>query len=162
MVKASTLQWLVNSNDLLFLPFSTNHIERLNLGDVDVDLLEAQLNPQERLLSVEGRDCAWTAYYQGQPAMSFGFDYKWPGVIEVWMLPGKLAIEHGTILTRAARRLFVKLGPHLNLRRLQIVVDVNREKAVEWADFLGFKREGVMKRYGPEGHDYYMYARIYK
>mgnify|MGYP003671506105 CR=1 FL=1 len=122
MVKASTLQWLVNSNDLLFLPFSTNHIERLNLGDIDVDLLEAQLNPQERLLSV----------------------------------------EHGTILTRAARRLFVKLGPHLNLRRLQIVVDVNREKAVQWADFLGFKREGVMKRYGPEGHDYYMYARIYK
>jgi hypothetical protein len=162
MVDAHTMQMMVNMKDLIFLPFSSVHINSLNLGDTDLHLISCMDQMEERMRSLENQRCAWTIFYQGNPALSYGFEYKFPGNVEAWLLPGKVAIDHGTLLSRGARRLFDKIGPHLDLRRLQIVVDVEREAAVQWAEFLKFKREGVMKMYGPEGHDYYMYARTYE
>ena len=156
------MQMMVNMKGLIFLPFNSVHLNSLQLGDVDIHLINCLDNVQDRLRSLEASRCAWTIFYEGKPALSYGFEYKFPGNVEAWLLPGKVAIKHGTLLSRGARRLFDKIGPHLGLRRLQIVVDVEREAAVQWAEFLKFKREGVMTKYGPEGHDYYMYARIYE
>lgn len=162
MVEPHAMQMMVNMKGLIFMPFNSVHLDSLQLGNTDIQLLDCMDNLQDRLRSLEALQCAWTIFYNGKPALCYGFEYKFPGNVEAWLLPGKVAIEHGTLLSRGARRLFDKIGPHLGLRRLQIVVDVEREAAVQWAEFLKFKREGVMMRYGPEGHDYYMYARTYE
>ncbi len=162
MVEPHVMQMMVSMKGLIFLPFSSIHLESLNLGEVDIQLLDNIDSLQERILGLEQHRCAWTIFYNGKPALSYGFEWKFTGNMEAWILPGRLSIEHGTLLSRGARRLFDKIGPYLGLRRLQIVVDVEREAAVRWAEFLKFEREGVMKKYGPEGHDYYMYARTYE
>jgi len=161
MVEPQVMQDMVNMNGLVFLPFSAVHLDSLGLSDDDELVMQSLPDLKERLIALEESKMAWTIFYQGQPALCYGFEYKWQTNIEAWLVPGKVAIKHGTLLSRGARRLFDKIGPHIGLRRLQIVVDVDREKAVQWAEFLKFKREGVMKEYGPEGHDYYMYARLY-
>jgi hypothetical protein len=161
MVTAQEMQELVGMRGLVFMPFSSNHLDRLQLNDPDIRVLRCFPDLDERLHFIESSKMAWTIFYDGKPALSYGFEYKWDGMLEAWLLPGRVSITHGTLLSRGSRRLFDKIGPHLNLRRLQIVVDVTREPAVRWAEFLKFKREGVMQKYGPEGNDYYMYARTY-
>jgi len=161
MVEPQVMQDMVNMDGLIFLPFSSSHLERIGLAKEDQVVFESLRDIDERLGSIEESGCAWTIFYQGNPALCYGFEYKWDGVIEAWLLPGSVSLRHGVLLSRGARRLFDKIGPYLGLHRLQIVVDVNREKAVQWARFLKFEREGLMRRYGPEGHDYYMYARLY-
>ena len=45
--------------------------------------------------------------------------------------------------------------------RLQTAVKSNFKTGLRFAEFLGFKNEGLMKAYGPDKTDYYRMARIY-
>jgi len=113
------------------------------------------------LEALHQQKCAWTLFYEKEPALVMGLEYKFPAVYEAWLIPGEKCYEHGALLSRGARRFFDRIQTRLNLRRIQIVVNVHHETAIRWAEFLKFTREGRMTKYGPEGDDYYMYARIY-
>jgi len=143
------------------LPFHPSHLSRLELdraAEVEFTSLD---NMKARAQEVADAKIAWTVFHDGNPALCFGINPYWPGMAEAWMIPSQYALDRGLRLTRGAKRFFDTIGATLDLRRLQIVVCVDREKAVQWAEFLRFEREGLMRRYGPEGSDYYMYARIY-
>ena len=47
-----------------------------------------------------------------------------------------------------------------DLKRLQITVSYHNNTAYKFAKSLYFKKEGVLKKYGPEGADYFMMARF--
>ena len=64
-------------------------------------------------------------------------------------------------LTKGALRFFNHCATTMPLKRLQITVDARNKVAVQWANLLKFKQEGVLEKYGPSGSDYFMYARIY-
>src|SRR5215472_12039856 len=45
-------------------------------------------------------------------------------------------------------------------RRIQAVIHSEDVRARAFVRFLGFKAEGVMKKYGPDGSNFIMYARV--
>lgn len=47
-----------------------------------------------------------------------------------------------------------------HIRRIQCTVDVYNHKAIRFAKTLGFKPEGILQSYGPEGHDHMMFTII--
>lgn len=161
MVDAYDIQQLINMRGLTILPFHPSHMDRINISDDDKGLFHELPDLESRMEDVARSGTAWTIFYNRQPALCCGVELKWRGVAEAWLVPGRVSIEHGTLLSRGARRFFDNIGAELGLRRMQIVVCVDREKAIQWAKFLKFKEEGLMKGYGPEGKDYYMYARMY-
>lgn len=161
MVNLEDLHRMTSMPGLIYVPFHPSHIDRLNLHPVDQELLSCFPDIENRLKMIAASGDAWTIFYKMQPALSFGLESRWPGMAEAWLLPGQVSVEHGALLSRGARRFFDNIGPHLGLRRMQIVVSVNRNHAIQWAKFLKFKEEGLMKQYGPEGFDYWMYARTY-
>lgn len=161
MVTASEVQGMIGMERLIVMPFHPSHMDRIEPNDFDLAVFASLPNLQDRLQQIQQLRCAWTLFYKHQPALVMGLDHKWPTNYEAWIIPGKISLQHGTLLSRGARRFFDKIPVKLGLRRLQIVVNVEREAAVRWAEFLKFKREGVMAKYGPEGADYYMYARTY-
>jgi len=160
MVSIEDVREMLGNNRLIVLPFHRSHIDRLDLSKADLELFDLTGDREAIYTGMEQSD-SWTVFYELQPIVAFGYESKWPGNAEAWMLPGKGAIENPHILTRGARRFFDKIGARLNLRRIQIVVCVERNHAVQWARFLKFKEEGLMKAYGPDGLDYYMFARTY-
>lgn len=161
MVDIGQVRELLGNNDLIVMPFHKSHIDRLSLSQDDLSLFEMMGNADEIFDGMQASDYAWTVFYRLQPIAAFGFKMLWPGNAEAWLLPGKGSIDNPHILTRSARRFFDRIGAKLNLRRMQIVVSTERKHAVQWARFLKFEEEGLMKAYGPEGYDYYMFARIY-
>ena len=161
MVTCDELTHMVNMRDLIVLPFHPSHINRVQPSDDDIELFSHIANMDERFETVAANKTGWTMFYKRQPALCFGLEHKFATNAEAWMVPGPLSIEHGTLLCRGARRFFDRIGPHLGLLRVQIVVSVRREYAIQWAKFLKFKEEGRMTAYGPDGSDYIMYARIY-
>jgi RimJ/RimL family protein N-acetyltransferase len=52
----------------------------------------------------------------------------------------------------------IKVASDLNLRRIQAHCDVNVPKAVKFLEQIGFQREGLMRGYGEDGSDHYLYA----
>jgi hypothetical protein len=153
-------EW-IGVNGLIVLPFHRSHIDRLGLAEYDAMSIETLESKELLFQGMEDSEYSFTVFYNLQPMLSFGFDVKWTGVAEAWMFTGKVGREHGIILSRGARRVFDKIGPALDLRRMQIVVSVDRSDAVNWARFLKFEEEGRLKSYGPEGADYLMFARVY-
>lgn len=161
MVTATEIQAMINMEGLMVLPFHAKHAREIELNDFDRKIFQSLPDLNLRLRALTEQRCGWTIFYRRKPALMMGLEYKYPTNYEAWIVPGKLSTQHGTLLSRGARRFFDKIGKRLNLRRMQIVVNVNHEAAIRWAEFLKFKREGLMSQYGPEGDDYYMYARIY-
>ena len=161
MVTAQEIQEMINMKGLTILPFHESHMARLDASEDDQHLFSCFPDFEQRLKYLAENKMSFTIFYKRDPALSFGFDMRWPTMAEAWLVPGRVSIEHGALLSRGTRRFFDKIGPALGLRRLQIVVSVHREKAIQWAKFLKFKEEGLMSQYGPEGFDYYMYARTY-
>ena len=145
----------------MVLPFHTKHASQIEVNDFDSRIFNALPDLHTRFQILTEQRCGWTIFYRREPALIMGIEYKYPTNYEAWLVPGSIATQHGALLSRGARRFFNKIGNRLNLRRMQIVVNVHHETAIRWAEFLKFKREGLMSQYGPEGDDYYMYARIY-
>jgi len=161
MVTASEVQGMVEVPHIIALPFHPTHIKRIRLNKFDQEIFAQLPDLQTRLEFISEQRCAWTLFYNREPALVMGLEYKYETNYEAWLIPGIPCYEHGTLLSRGAKRFFDKIGSRLNLRRMQIVVNVHHKAAVRWAEFLRFNREGVMAKYGPEGADYYMYARTY-
>lgn len=161
MVNAAEIQRMVAMRNLVVLPFVPEHMQQIGMSAADRHMFASIPDIDARLEHVSKQRTAWTFFLKRQPALVMGLEYKLATNCEAWLVPGKVAIEHGSHLSRGALRFFDKIGVKLGLRRMQIVVCVDREKAVQWAEFLKFEREGLMRCYGPEGKDYYMYARTY-
>ena len=49
-----------------------------------------------------------------------------------------------------------------NFKRFQTSVKADCDVAIRFAKFLGLEEEGLMKNYGPDGADFYRFARILK
>jgi ribosomal protein S18 acetylase RimI-like enzyme len=47
-----------------------------------------------------------------------------------------------------------------NLRRLQLNVRCSDQRAFRWAKAIGFEPEAKMRRYGPDGSDFYLMSRV--
>lgn len=89
-----------------------------------------------------------------------GFLMYWPGVMEGWMITSDKLPRFGKEVTVRVIRKIEEVEKMFSLRRLQMTVRADFEIGQNWAAKLGFKREGILKKFGPEGCDYIMYARV--
>ena len=82
----------------------------------------------------------------------------WPGVGEVWAVFSPLSEEYPLIYFSFEELLEITFKDYV---RLQTTIDpVDCPKAILFDERLGFKPEGLMKRYGPHGEDRVMYALV--
>jgi RimJ/RimL family protein N-acetyltransferase len=91
-----------------------------------------------------------------------GISTLWPGVGEVWATFSPLARKYP--YTWQAFKWSVKQAftERWGYWRIQAILDCDDEDAIRMDEKVGFKREGIMRHYGPHGEDSYMYALIGK
>lgn len=103
---------------------------------------------------------AWTLMRDGKPVMSGGIIILWPGVGEAWTLMSKRISECPLAVVKTLRQCIAEaIGKH-GLRRIQATARRGDDRALALLHVLGFKVEGLMPRYGPDGEDYYMCGRV--
>lgn len=91
------------------------------------------------------------------------------------ILTGHLVFPHRfevhTLISKAATMWPIEFVKHINSRiehyiqvldlvRVQTSIRASKPLLVKWMKVLGFEREGLMRNFGPEGDDYYLYARL--
>ena len=83
-----------------------------------------------------------------------------PGVGEAWTLIDLTRrYDHPLLLTRTFKIALYIGEQSLRLHRVQIAVNSGNIVAVRWAWALGFKIEGLMRKYGSDQSDHYLLAR---
>tara|TARA_R110002020_G_scaffold18119_3_gene63830 strand:+ start:1398 stop:1892 length:495 start_codon:yes stop_codon:yes gene_type:complete len=103
---------------------------------------------------------AYMACYKGQVICIFGCIPLWQGVGECWLITDESLPDHARPFHRVTKLILDRFLSELNLVRLQITVHSDNFLALKWAKVLYFKKEGLLKRYGPDGKDFYILARI--
>ena len=63
---------------------------------------------------------------------------------------------------KSALRFFRYAPAKLKLHRLQTYVRSTNYRAIRWMESCYFKREGLLRNYGPDIKDYYAYGRLYQ
>ncbi len=101
--------------------------------------------------------CATFIDPEGEIVACGGIHDKWDGLGEVWGVFSPLASKYLHTF-RAVVGAIEFACSYFRYTRLQCAVDPTWGAAVRFIERLGFHRECIMKRYGPNDIDYALYA----
>ena len=104
---------------------------------------------------------SFTLLHDNIPLCSGGIIPLWNGVAEGWVISSKRIFKNRIRASRLIRKRTDLLCANNKIWRLQTAVKANFKTGIRFAEFLGFKNEGLMKAFGPDKTDYYRMARIY-
>ena len=145
---------------ITYMPFHPAHLEMIDPAEFG-RMTAAQLREWKELIIAQAQNgTAITAYLHGKPMACFGFLPIWTGVAEMWLLIEERGRKYGKSLTRAALVVRDYAVLSNNLHRIQITVRSADIRAMRWAQAIGFEQEAVLRRYGPDQSDFYIFARI--
>tara|TARA_Y100000004_G_scaffold182527_1_gene229369 strand:+ start:528 stop:1022 length:495 start_codon:yes stop_codon:yes gene_type:complete len=137
------------------------HLYICDLNEFDKQNMELFEGYQDYLQAYADGGHAYTAIGEGEIYAMFGLFKLWPGVGEAWLIPSNKIDRKTLAMHRAALRFFEYAANELQIKRLQFTVHTLNERADRWAQRCYFEREGLLKKYGPDGSDYWMYARMF-
>lgn len=144
---------------VFFLPFAQHHVDRISIESQEVLVLTDQKGASDILSAQAQMGPAVTGFIGTTPAAVFGFVSIWRGVAEAWLVADRSARAMPVTLTRMGLKVMDIAKISMELHRIQITVRTTDKRAYDWALAIGFREECVMRRYGPDGVDYFLMAR---
>jgi hypothetical protein len=99
--------------------------------------------------------------YNDKPIYAVGIVTLWDGVAEGWVLANKNIFEIKFIAAKNILEVSEALCKKYKIKRLQTSVKADFKLGVRFATWLGLEIEGLKRKYGPDGSDYYQLARIF-
>lgn len=145
------------NGSIIILPYKAEHILR------EKELVISGFS-DEQLTSWaqkhEANGVAWSGFADGHIIAAGGVHFYWPGVGEAWTFMTSYLHKYRFSIHKHTCRMLNKIISENNLHRVQAVVDAGNVKAIGWIESLGFDCEGMMKKYGTDGNDCYMYGRV--
>ena len=145
---------------IALVPFNPVHTLNIRIGDAASIAMRENLNFADLMAAQAASGHAITVLLHGTPAACFGSVSIWKGLEEMWCLLEERARKYPLAMTKIAiayRDYRVIAG---NLRRLQLNVRCSDQRAFRWAKTIGFELEAKMRRYGPDGSDFYLMSRV--
>ena len=110
---------------------------------------------------IEESGYAFAGLWHGQPFACAGIVPQWKGRAIAWSVISKDVSRYNMLwMTRQVLGFFDEVESRLELRRIEITVIEDFMAGHRWAKMLGFKWEGAMECYDPEGNTHIMYARV--
>lgn len=102
------------------------------------------------------------AFVLGDEVMAVvGVTPMWDHYCLGWALISERALKYPRDLTCSTLRMIERAKLMLGLGRLEINVDTGHPAALRWALHMGFRLEGIRRRFGLRGEDNYVLARIW-
>ena len=135
-------------------PFRARHLEEIELQSVQIGL--RPFLKAGHALHLAEKSFAFTGFQDGKPVGCAGLIELWPGRDCAW----SLLSDCGPRIFLNVHRTVVRFLDARRTRRTEMSVDVDHAAGQRWADLLGFRKEGLMKSYSPDGRDAYLYAKV--
>jgi RimJ/RimL family protein N-acetyltransferase len=85
----------------------------------------------------------------------------WDRVGGAWMISTDVLPKHGKEISLIIADIFDRLFK-TDYDRIQATVLVGFDVGSKWVERFGFEFEGCMRKWGPDGRDYNLYARVNK
>ena len=124
-------------------------------------LMDIDASFKENRIDFAMAGLAFTLLDDNVPICSGGIIPTWLGSAQGWVISSKRIFRNKIKASRLIKERTDLLCANNKIWRLQTAVKANFKTGIRFAEFLGFKNEGLMRAYGPDKTDYYLMARIY-
>ena len=145
---------------LQIIPFEVAHLDDLQARRFEAQEIQSLGDYRERAGVHRQLGPAWTGIIDGQVMGCCGLIVLWQGVAEPWMVSTGLCARYALSFHRAIKKGLDQVIQDLRLRRVQVAIHKDHVISHKWVERLGFKREGAMPAYGPDGSDYVRFGRV--
>ena len=143
------------------VPYQVQHGDDMIEFGLNDKLMDWDANFTENRIDFALAGLSFTLLHDNIPLCSGGIIPLWNGVAEGWVISSKRIFKNRIRASRLIRKRTDLLCANNKIWRLQTAVKANFKTGIRFAEFLGFKNEGLMKAFGPDKTDYYRMARIY-
>jgi hypothetical protein len=132
------------------IPFKPEHLEQIDLKE-----------------NYNRADCPKTVVHtaftlmDGETILAImgGFPFV-PGVVHFWAWIGKGVRRKPIAFQKKCLEVIEWYEKNEKPRRIQWEVRADYEVGCRWAESLGLRREGLLRKWAPDGSDCYLYARV--
>lgn len=97
---------------------------------------------------------------QGVPLFVCGGTLLFSRVAEVWAVVDKAVVEYPAYFCRAVKFLLEFYYDLYELQRMQMFVHSEMVWAAKWAGIFGFAYEGMLRNYGEDSKNYYLFSKV--
>jgi len=143
------------------IPFENKHAEYILSQNLNSKFLELRPEHKKYAYFLKQFGMSFTGIVNNIPIAAGGVFPLWDGVAEGWVLGTDQMHKYPITIARVIKHRTEIMCKNNLFKRLQTSVKADCEIAIRFAKWLGFKPEGLMKHYGPDGSDYYRFARIF-
>ena len=143
-------------------PFKSEHADEIIAIGLNDKLMEIDASyADNRICDHSQPGNAYTMFVDGNPVFACGIVVLWDGVAECWVMASQNVYEMKFLAARTILDLQDKLCKQNKIRRLQTSVKADFKLGLRLATWCGLEVEGLKKKYGPDGSDYYQLGKIY-
>ena len=143
------------------VPYKTQHGDEMIEFGLNDKLMDIDASFTENRIDFALVGLSFTLLHNNNPVCSGGIVPLWNGVAEGWVMASQTIYDVKFLACKEIKRRTDILCKKNNVKRLQTTVKYDFNTGIRFASWLGLKPEGIMRKYGPDGSDYYRMAKIY-
>jgi len=151
-------------NMLYIVPYKKEHGQIILSYQMKHKILEADrhfINIEGDAKNLEQDHLAFTGMVNDKPIFAAGMKMIWGQVAEGWVIASSDMWKYPLGVARAIRKDFARVAKEHNIKRVQTAIRKDFAQGKRFAEWLGLENEGLMRKFGFDGSDQYMYARIF-
>jgi len=151
-------------NILHIVPYTAQHGQFILSQQMNHIVLEADrhyINVDGNAKNLEQDNLAFTGVVNNNPIFAAGMKMVWGQVAEGWVIATSDMWKYPLGVAKAIKKDFAKVAKENNITRVQSAIRKDFTEGQRFAEWLGLEREGLMRKWGFDGSDQYMYARLF-
>jgi len=143
------------------IQFHIDHLKYIDLRLLDKQVVMSVPGAINRIEIQAQSGLAYTGIDdEGDIIAIGGVSLLWPGVGAGWVLTSPLMVKYKIWTHRIIRDILNKAIKVHNLHRIESIILKNHGVSCKWVKRLGFRKEGLLRKYDSQGNDYWLVARI--
>ena len=149
-------------NILYIVPYTAQHGQFILSQQMNHKVLEADrhyINVDGDARNLVQDHLAFTGIVNDKPIFAAGMKMIWGQVAEGWVIATSEMWKHPLSVAKAIKKDFARVAKENNITRVQSAIRKDFSEGQRFAEWLGLEKEGLMRKWGFDGSDQYMYAR---
>jgi hypothetical protein len=151
-------------NILHIVPYTAQHGQFILSCQMNHKVLEADrhyINVDGDARNLVQDNLAFTGIVNDNPIFAAGMKMIWGQVAEGWVIATSEMWKHPLGVAKAIKKDFARVAKENNITRVQSAIRKDFKEGQRFAEWLGLEKEGLMRKWGFDGSDQYMYARLF-
>jgi hypothetical protein len=151
-------------NILHIVPYTAQHGKFILSCQMNHKVLEADrhyINVDGDAKNLVQDHLAFTGIVNDNPIFAAGMKMIWGQVAEGWVIATSEMWKHPLGVAKAIKKDFARVAKENNITRVQSAIRKDFKEGQRFAEWLGLEKEGLMRKWGFDGSDQYMYARLF-